>query len=306
MSLLERFRGGLEKMRRSLRPLPGASGSVPEERLASMEETLLAADFGVEASQAMMKALRARLARGMAAESAADALHAQMRAMFLDLFASLPKIERPGGPPRVILVTGVNGTGKTTTAGKLACRFAREGKKVVMAAADTFRAAAEEQLEIWAERAGCPVVRHPEGASPAAVLYDAIAEARRLGADAVLADTAGRLHTRAPLMDELKKLARVAGREVEGAPHEVLLVLDAGSGQNTLSQARKFHEALGVTGLVLTKMDGTARGGSVLRIVRDMNLPVRYVGVGEKADDLLEFSAETFVEALFGENDAAA
>jgi fused signal recognition particle receptor len=203
----------------------------------------------------------------------------------------------------VILVVGINGVGKTTTIGKLASRYVRDGKKVVIGAADTFRAAANEQLEIWAGRAGAHIVRQAQGADPAAVAYDAVASAVSQGADVVIVDTAGRLHTRVNLMDELAKIKRVIRKRLPDAPHEVLLVLDASTGQNGLQQARQFDASVGVTGLVLTKLDGTAKGGIVLAVTRAMQVPVRYVGVGEGLEDLEAFDAEAFVAALFGEEE---
>jgi fused signal recognition particle receptor len=205
---------------------------------------------------------------------------------------------RPAGRPHVVLVVGVNGSGKTTTIGKLAARARAEGKRVVLAAADTYRAAAGEQLSLWAARVGAEIVGQREGADPAAVVVDALRAAQARQADLVLADTAGRLHTREPLMRELAKIGRVAAREVTGAPHEVLLVLDACTGQNGLAQARRFTDALPLTGLVVTKLDGTARGGIAVALSRELNLPIRYVGVGEGTDDLLDFSARDFVEGL--------
>jgi fused signal recognition particle receptor len=207
--------------------------------------------------------------------------------------------------PTVILVVGVNGSGKTTTIGKLAARERAAGRKVVVVAADTFRAAAIDQLERWAERAGVDVVRHREGSDPSAVVYDALRAAKARGIDTVLVDTAGRLHTKAPLMAELEKMARVAGREVPGAPHEVLLVIDATTGQNGLAQAREFTKAAVITGVALTKLDGTAKGGVALVIRRQLGVPIRYVGVGEGIDDLLDFDADAYVEGLLGGEEVA-
>ena len=206
-----------------------------------------------------------------------------------------------GVVPRVVLVVGVNGGGKTTTVAKLAARFKAEGRSVVLAAADTFRAAATEQLAIWGERAGVPIVRHAPGADPGAVVFDAARSAVGRGADFLLIDTAGRLHTKSNLMQELEKIARVAAREIPGAPHDVLLVLDATTGQNGLNQAREFTKAAPVTGLVLTKLDGTARGGVALAIARELGVPIRYIGVGEGMDDLLDFDSSSFVASLLGE-----
>jgi fused signal recognition particle receptor len=206
---------------------------------------------------------------------------------------------RVAEPPAVILVVGVNGSGKTTTIGKLAQRFRHEGRSVLLCAADTFRAAAIEQLEIWAERTGSPLVRQSAGSDPSAVLFDAVSAGRARKVDYVIVDTAGRLQTKENLMLELQKMSRTARKVIPDAPHEVLLVLDATTGQNGLEQARKFTETSGVTGIVLAKLDGTAKGGIVVAIARELNLPIRYVGVGEKADDLLPFDAEKFIESLF-------
>jgi fused signal recognition particle receptor len=218
----------------------------------------------------------------------------------MGILAGVAGKERPSPvPPRVILIVGVNGTGKTTTIGKLAHRFKKEGKNVLLCAGDTFRAAAAEQLDIWGERTQTPVIKQKAGADPSAVLYDALQAAKARGADTVIVDTAGRLHTKSNLMSELEKMKRTAGRLVHGAPHEVLLVLDAVTGQNGLEQARQFTETAGVTGLVLTKLDGTAKGGIVVAIARELGLPIRYVGVGEKVEDLVPFDAASFVRSLF-------
>jgi fused signal recognition particle receptor len=202
--------------------------------------------------------------------------------------------------PTVVLLVGVNGAGKTTTIGKLARKLSNEGKKVVLAAGDTFRAAAVQQLKVWGERIGCEVVAGKDGSDPSAVIFDAIRRGEELGADVILADTAGRLHTKTNLMAEMTKIARSAGKALNGAPHETLLVIDATNGQNALAQAKEFTEALAVTGIVLTKLDGTAKGGVVLGICDSLRVPVRYVGLGERADDLHEFSPDAFVEALLG------
>jgi fused signal recognition particle receptor len=198
-----------------------------------------------------------------------------------------------------VLMVGVNGSGKTTTTGKLAQRFVTEGRTVTLAAADTFRAAAIEQLEVWAERAGVEIIRQKQGADPSAVLFDALQSAKARGTGVLLVDTAGRLHTKDNLMAELEKMRRTASRVIEGAPHEVWLVLDATTGQNGLEQARRFTESAGVTGLILTKLDGTAKGGIVIAIARELNLPIRYIGVGEQAEDLLPFEPEKFISSLF-------
>jgi fused signal recognition particle receptor len=200
---------------------------------------------------------------------------------------------------RVLMVVGVNGVGKTTTIGKLASLYTQEGKKVLVCAADTFRAAAIEQLEVWGQRAGVGVIRQKTGADPSAVLFDAMSAAKSRAIDILIVDTAGRLHTKNNLMAELEKMKRIAGREIAGAPHEVLLIIDATTGQNGLNQAREFTRTAGVTGIVLTKLDGTAKGGIVIPIARELKIPIRYVGVGEKLDDLVEFSAEQYIESLF-------
>ena len=208
-------------------------------------------------------------------------------------------MKAPNAEPWVIMIVGVNGVGKTTTIGKLAAKFTSQGKKVVLAAGDTFRAAAAEQLGIWAERSGAQLIRHAEGSDPAAVAFDALQAARNRKADDLIVDTAGRLHTKSNLMDELKKVRRVLEREMPGAPHDVLLVIDATTGQNGLNQAKVFGEATGVSGIVLTKLDGTSKGGIVVAIKKELGLPVKFIGVGEGIDDLQEFDPNEFVEALF-------
>ncbi len=262
-----------------------------------LEELLIQADVGVETTLALMERLRRR-ARDEAilrADRLRDALNEELRALLPDP----PPLNLGGRPLDVILVVGVNGSGKTTSIAKLGYRYRQEGRKVLLAAADTFRAAAMDQLRIWGERAGCPVVSGPEGGDPGAVVYDALQAARSRGMDMVIVDTAGRLHTRYNLMEELKKVRRVAARAVEGAPHETLLVLDATTGQNALSQARHFLEAVEVTGVILAKLDSTARGGMVFAIARELGLPVRFVGVGEGLDDLAPFDPDAFVQGLW-------
>ena len=263
-----------------------------------LEELLIQADVGVETTLALMERLRRR-ARDEAilrADGLRDALNEELRA----LLPTPPPLNLGGRPLDVILIVGVNGSGKTTSIAKLGYRYRQEGRKVLLAAADTFRAAAMDQLRIWGERAGCPVVSGPEGGDPGAVVYDALQAARSRGMDMVIVDTAGRLHTRYNLMEELKKVRRVAARAVEGAPHETLLVLDATTGQNALSQARHFLEAVEVTGVILAKLDSTARGGMVFAIARELGLPVRFVGVGEGLDDLAPFDPDAFIQGLWG------
>jgi fused signal recognition particle receptor len=270
------------------------SRAVDVETLEALEEVLIMADVGVSASDRIVDAIRGRSPNGT---SLRDLVKHEIRAIF-------DAVDRPASVehhPKVTLIVGVNGTGKTTTVGKLANLLKREGAEPLICAADTFRAAAVEQLEIWASRAGVDMVRAREGADPAAVVFDAISSGKARKRDPILVDTAGRLHTRLNLMSELEKIRRVASREVPGAPHESLLVLDATVGQNGLSQARAFMGAAGVNGVVLTKLDGTAKGGIAVAIANDLKLPIRYVGVGEGIDDLVAFSAEEYVDGLFEE-----
>ncbi len=283
----------LEDLVRGRRPLDAAA-------LESVEEALLAADMGLPAVQEALEVLEAR-----SGEIAAGGLPAMRTALREEIQRALegpgPVLGRSSAKPWVVFVVGVNGAGKTTTIGKLAAIWKAEGRSVLVCAADTFRAAAAEQLEVWAERAGAGFHRGAEGADPSAVLTDALRAAAARGHDAVLVDTAGRLHTRSNLMAELSKMARVADREVPGAPHETLLVLDATVGSNGLAQGREFAKAGGVSGLVLTKLDGTARGGVAVAVVRDLGVPIRYVGVGETLEDLLPFDAGDFAASLVGE-----
>lgn len=263
-----------------------------------LEGILLSGDVGIRTTQGLLERMKARASREQLKEPGA------LRGLLQDEIRGVlrqgdPAIRVEAASPFVILIIGVNGVGKTTTIGKLASHFTRAGKKVVLAAGDTFRAAATEQLEIWAERSGSEIVKAKEGSDPSAVIFDAVTAARARGADVVIADTAGRLHTKSNLMEELKKVTRVSGKAFPGAPHETLLVLDATMGQNALSQARIFHEGCSLTGLVLTKLDGTAKGGVVVGIVDELKLPVKFIGVGEKVDDLQPFDAEQFVTALF-------
>jgi fused signal recognition particle receptor len=271
--------------------------TIDPDTLESLEEVLLMADVGVSASKQIVDAVAGRQRRGeslrqLVREEIVGVLHEADRA---------PGDPPPPGTPRVVLIVGVNGTGKTTTIGKLANQLKREGQTPLICAADTFRAAAVDQLQVWADRAGVDMVRAREGADPAAVVFDAVTAGRARGRDVILVDTAGRLHTRTNLMQELEKIRRVASREVSGAPHETLLVLDATVGQNGLTQAREFMGVAGVTGIVLTKLDGTAKGGMAVAIAHDLGLPIRYVGVGEGIDDLLPFNAEEYADALFRE-----
>jgi fused signal recognition particle receptor len=288
--ILERF----DEVVRSADAPERRSRPVDVETLEALEEVLITADVGVGASDRIVDAVRGRSPNGT---SLRDLVKREIRAIF-------DAVDRPAAVehhPKVTLIVGVNGTGKTTTVGKLANLLKREGAEPLICAADTFRAAAVEQLEIWANRAGVEMVRAREGADPAAVVFDAISSGKARKRDPILVDTAGRLHTRLNLMGELEKIRRVASREVPGAPHESLLVLDATVGQNGLTQARAFMGAAGVNGVVLTKLDGTAKGGIAVAIANDLKLPIRYVGVGEGIDDLVEFSAEEYVDGLFEE-----
>jgi fused signal recognition particle receptor len=273
---------------------PDRTRPIDVDTLEALEELLLSADVGVPATERIVTAVRGRARHG---ESLRELVKREIRQVFDGAATPAPE----GARPHVTLVVGVNGTGKTTTVGKLANLLKSEGKKPLVCAADTFRAAAVEQLEIWATRAGVDIVRASEGSDPAAVVFDAIQTGRSRGCDPILVDTAGRLHTRVNLMNELDKIRRVAARAAEGAPHDVLLVLDATVGQNGLQQAKEFTAVAGVTGVVLTKLDGTAKGGVAVAIAHDLKLPIRYVGVGEGIDDLIPFSPDEYVDALFQE-----
>jgi fused signal recognition particle receptor len=301
-SFLDRFRKGLERTRDILNAdvedlVRGRRPLKPED-LDAIEEGLIAADFGIPATRQAMEVLRAKSALVWTGgvEAMRGLLRDEIRSILTRPVAAAPFSTRPW----VVFVVGVNGVGKTTTIGKLAAAWKAEGRTTMLCAADTFRAAAAEQLEIWAGRTGAPFHRGAEGTDPAAVLTDALRAARSRNYDAVLVDTAGRLHTKGNLMAELAKMSRVAGREVPGAPHETLLVLDATVGSNALNQGREFAKAGGVTGLVVTKLDGTAKGGVAVAVVRDLGVPIRYVGVGEAVEDLLPFDPKAFAEALVG------
>jgi fused signal recognition particle receptor len=270
------------------------SRPVDVETVEALEEALISADVGVAATERIVRAVREKRTHG---ESLRDLVKEEIRGILQG--ADVPAGN--GHTPHVVMIVGVNGTGKTTTVGKLARLIKDAGRAPLICAADTFRAAAVEQLEIWAHRAGVDMIRARAGADPAAVVFDAIAAGKARGRDVVIVDTAGRLHTRVNLMSELDKIRRVAAREVEGAPHEVLLVLDATVGQNGLAQAREFMAVAGVNGIVLTKLDGTAKGGIAVAIAHDLKLPIRYVGVGEAIDDLIPFSPDEYVDALFEE-----
>jgi fused signal recognition particle receptor len=301
-SLLEKLKSGVEKTRAGLvskleDALQGKK-EIDADLLDELEFTLISADIGVKTTDEILTRIRQRVERHQLND--AGELKGLIREHLLEILEASERAPvRVAQPPAVILVVGVNGSGKTTTIGKLAQRFKGEQRSVLLCAADTFRAAAIEQLEIWGERTGAPVVRQGPGSDPSAVLFDALSAARARGMDYVIVDTAGRLQTKENLMLELQKMSRTARKVIPDAPHEVLLVLDATTGQNGLEQARKFAETSGVTGIVLTKLDGTAKGGIVVAIARELNLPIRYVGVGEQAADLLPFDAEKFIASLF-------
>ncbi len=302
MGFFSKISAGLKKTRDSIMgsvtSMLRSFTKIDEELFEELEEILIMGDVGAPTAGRICDELRRKVKeRGVTDPEAVRGL----------LYETVAEMLRGGQElrlttkPSVILVIGVNGVGKTTTIGKLAARFRTEGKKVVLGAADTFRAAAIEQLEIWAERAGADIVKHTQGADPAAVVFDSIAAAKARGADVVICDTAGRLHNKKNLMDELAKISRIIDRELPDADKEVLLVLDATTGQNAVNQAREFKNAAGITGIVLTKLDGTARGGVVLAIREDLDVPVKFIGVGEGVDDLQPFDPDDFARGIFGE-----
>ena len=297
---MQRLQDGLAKTRQSvqssLRRLVG--GQVDPTVMEDVEEGLLQADVGVRTVQRFLEAVDSKTGPFQSAHPLEV-----LRSLLLDILQKgetkpLEEIIRQGPKPFVFLTIGINGVGKTTTIAKLGHRFSQRGLKTLFVAGDTFRAAAIEQLDIWGRRTGVEVIKHKQGSDPAAVVFDGIVAAKSRKVDVVLIDTAGRLHTKINLMDELKKMKRIIQREMPGAPHETLLVLDGTLGQNTIAQARQFHESLGVTGLALTKLDGTSRGGVVFAIVEELNLPIRLIGVGEKEEDLQDFNPSAFVDAL--------
>lgn len=301
-TLLEKLKSGVQKTRAGLvnaleDALQGRK-EIDADLLDELEYTLISADIGVRTTEEILERLRERAERHQLADAAE--VKNLIREHLLEILESSERAPAfVSEPPAVILVVGVNGAGKTTTIGKLCQRFKNEQRTVLLCAADTFRAAAIEQLEIWGQRTSTQVIRQNPGSDPSAVLFDALNAARARKADYVIVDTAGRLQTKENLMAELQKMDRTAKKVIPDAPHEVLLVLDATTGQNGLEQARKFTETSGVTGIVLTKLDGTAKGGIVVAIARELNLPIRYVGIGEKVDDLLPFDAEKFIASLF-------
>ena len=301
-SVFDRIRAGLAKTAQQIRQrlgaettaaAPAATGpgrALPVDSIEAIEDALISADVGLPATERIVAAVKA---------DREGALADRVARVMLGIFRDARQAPPIDVLPHVVLIVGVNGTGKTTTVGKLANIYRSSGRSVLICAADTFRAAAVEQLAVWAERAGVDIVRAQSGADPAAVTFDAVSAAKARGREIVIVDTAGRLHTRANLMNELDKIRRVIGRVVPGAPHEVLLVVDATVGQNGLVQAREFMNASGANGIVLTKLDGTAKGGVAVAIAHDLKIPIRYVGVGEALDDLVPFDAATYVNALF-------
>ncbi len=303
----ERLEEGLEKTRASffgkLSRLVRGKDTVDEETLDALEEVLVTSDVGVATTLGIIKLVEARVAQDkyVSAKELNALIRDEMARLLLDHAPERPADFEAALPqrPHVIMIVGVNGVGKTTTIGKLAYRYRQAGRSVLLGAADTFRAAAIEQLDIWAERAGVPMVKQKHGSDPAAVAFDTLDSAQRRNTDVVIIDTAGRLHTKGGLMDELSKIKRVMDRQIEDAPHEVLLVLDASTGQNALRQAEEFTKSVDVTGLVLTKLDGTAKGGIVIGISNEFQIPVKYIGVGEQIEDLQVFDRQRFVEALF-------
>ncbi|WAH40373.1 signal recognition particle-docking protein FtsY [Alicyclobacillus fastidiosus] len=300
MGLFDRFKKGLQKSRTTLAERLGnvfRSRKLDESVFEEMEEAFIAADMGVETAMALVEDVRA-LARKHRIEQAEDLPDLMVEAMSSMLSEADSSMNFATDGPTLVLVVGVNGAGKTTSIGKLANYYLQQNKRVLLAAADTFRAAAIEQLLAWGERAGCDVVRHSQGADPAAVVFDAIQAGTARNVDIILCDTAGRLQNKSHLMSELAKIRKVAARELPGAPHEVLLVLDGTTGQNGLSQAKVFKEVVDVTGIVVTKLDGTAKGGIVIPIVHEQKIPVKWIGLGEQMDDLQPFDARAFSEAV--------
>ena len=311
-SLFDRLKQSVSKTRTELsarvEQLLTGNRPVDPELLKQLESALLSADIGVRTTKEVLASLREQVNEHKIDD--AEQLKQELKRQIVKILvapaanssggvSSAPVSQAAVGAPRVIFVIGVNGTGKTTTIGKLANRLKKEGASVVLCAADTFRAAAIEQLEVWARRSGVEIIKQKSGADPSAVIFDALSAARSRSADVVIVDTAGRLHTKSNLMAELDKMKRTAAKVVPGAPHDVLLVLDATTGQNGLNQAREFWSSAGVTGIVLTKLDGTAKGGIVVAIARELNLPIRFVGTGEQIDDLAPFDAQTYVNSLF-------
>ena len=299
LNVIHSLREGLAKTRKNISDRIGSlvlGEKIDESFLEELEEALIASDVGSQTASLVLADLKERFKRNEL--SSPDRVHERLKQVLFDIVSRGSAALSLTGTPSVILMVGVNGTGKTTTIGKLAHRLQKQGKKVMLAAADTFRAAAAEQLVVWGERNNIPVIKHKEGADPGAVVFDAMAAARARGMDVLIVDTAGRLHTKSNLMEELKKVRRIISRELPDAPHETLFVLDATTGQNALAQAKTFHQAIGITGIVLTKLDGTPKGGIVFAINKELSLPVKFVGIGEGIEDLKEFEPREFVEEM--------
>lgn len=301
MGFFEKIKNGLTKTRDQLKTKIEwvVSGKpIEEDAFDEIEEALILADAGLETTEILVNALKDRWKRGYirTTEDIKTSMKEEVEKLLAPIEAPL---NANGGKPFVILTLGVNGVGKTTTIAKMAGVYLKDGRKVLLGACDTFRAAAIEQLDVWAKRLNVEMVRHADGSDPAAVAFDAVKAAKSRAADIVILDTAGRLHTKANLIEEMKKIQRVIAKEVPGAPHEVLLVVDATNGQNAIAQARTFNDAVGITGIIITKLDGTAKGGFILPIAHLLKIPVRYVGVGEQLDDLIPFNAKEFAKAMF-------
>ena len=297
--VLRSLNDGLAKTRKNLSDKIGKlvlGEKIGETFLDELEEALISADVGVETSSLVLRDLRERFKRNELVSP--QQVKERLRQILVEILSAQSSTFFLNATPTVVLVVGVNGTGKTTTIGKLAFQLRADGKKVLLAAGDTFRAAASEQLSIWGERAGIPVIKHKEGADPGAVVFDAVMAAKARAVDVLIVDTAGRLHTKSNLMEELKKVNRILSRELPGSPHETLLVLDGNTGQNALVQAKMFNEAVGITGIVLTKLDGTSKGGIVFAINKELGIPVKFVGIGEAIEDLKSFNPKEFVNAL--------
>jgi fused signal recognition particle receptor len=296
MGIFEKIKNGLSKTRKNITGIFDSFTGFNDEFFDELEETLILADLGAELAVSTVDRLRSRVKAG--GVRGAEGVKEELTALLTEQLRRRDSALHLGTTPSVILMIGVNGVGKTTTIGKLAARFVSQGKKVLLCAGDTFRAAAGEQLSIWAQRAGAEIIRHEEGSDPGAVVFDGIAAAKARKADVIICDTAGRLHNKQNLMNELNKISRIIDRELPGADRENLLVLDATTGQNGLIQAREFSQAAGVTGLVLTKLDGTAKGGIAFAVTGELGIPIKLIGVGEQADDLLDFDPESYVRAL--------
>lgn len=305
MGFFDKIKKGLERTKKSLikniETVVIGYAKIDEDFLDDLEAVLLSGDLGVRTTDYLMRQIRRGVTEGRISDT--REVMPYMQKLVADMLREEPKAPEEPHHPEVWLIVGVNGVGKTTTIGKLSSQLHKEGKKVLLAASDTFRAAASEQLTIWAERTGADIVKHAEGADPAAVAFDAVSAAKARGADIVLIDTAGRLQTKVNLMEELKKISRVVKKVVPDAPHQTLLVLDATTGQNAVSQAKSFGEIVPLTGVVLTKLDGTAKGGVVLSITEELHVPVKYIGLGEREDDLQKFNPDEFARALFETED---